>query len=277
MNEYKVQHDQKLLQQRDKKQLDISDVNFAEINRGILLRNLYGVDLNPESVEITKLSLWLKTARSSEPLQNLDKNIKCGNSIVDDPEFAWARAFDWNTEFPFIPKDGGFDVIVGNPPYVRQELIKEIKPYLETKYKVYSGVSDLYVYFFEKALSLLKENGFFAFIVSNKFLRADYGKKLTNYLQQNFTILELIDFGDLQIFDGATTYPCIIIIQKKKPTEKQYVEFLKLKSFDAVADLGMALKKAGQTIKLTPCRRTIPLARHTPSCSHYILGIPPWA
>ena len=217
MSEYKVRHEQKMLEQPDKRQLDISDVNFAEINRSILLHNLFGVDLNPESVEITKLSLWLKTARSSEPLQNLDKNIKCGNSIVDDPEFAGSRAFDWRKEFPDIMKDGGFDVIVGNPPYVRQELIKEIKPYLESKYKVYSGVSDLYVYFFEKAMDLLKENGYFAFIVSSKFLRADYGKKLTKYLQQNFTILELIDFGDLQIFEGATTYPCIITIQKKKP------------------------------------------------------------
>ena len=148
MREYTVRHEQKMFEQPYKRQLDISDVNFAEINKSILLHNLFGVDLNPESVEITKLSLWLKTARSSEPLQNLDKNIKCGNSIVDDPEFAGSRAFDWHKEFPDIMKDGGFDVIVGNPPYVRQELIKEIKPYLESKYKVYSGVSDLYVYFF---------------------------------------------------------------------------------------------------------------------------------
>jgi hypothetical protein len=85
----------------------------------------------------------------------------------------------------------------------------------------YTGVSDLYVYFFEKALELLKENGLFGFIVSSKFLRADYGKKLTQYLQQNFTVLELIDFGDLQIFEGATTCPCIITIQKKKPAAVQ--------------------------------------------------------
>jgi type I restriction-modification system DNA methylase subunit len=250
MKEYKMRQEQKMLDQADKRQLDFSDINLAETNRSILLNNLYGVDLNPESVEITKLSLWLKTARSSEPLQNLDKNIKWGNSIVDDPEFAGARAFNWHKEFPDILKDGGFDVIIGNPPYVRQELIKNIKPYLETKYKVYSGVSDLYVYFFEKALDLLKENGYFAFIVSSKFLRADYGKKLTQYLQQNFTILELIDFGDLQIFEGATTYPCIITIQKKKPADLQSVPFLKLKSLDVVSDLGMALKKDGQTIEI---------------------------
>ena len=250
MKEYKLRQEQRMLEQSDKRQLDFSDVNLAETNRSILLRNLYGVDLNPESVEITKLSLWLKTARSSEPLQNLDKNIKCGNSVVDDPEYAGVRAFDWQKEFPTILSDGGFDVIVGNPPYVRQELIKEIKPYLESKYEVYSGISDLYVYFFEKGLGLLKEKGYFAFIVSSKFLRADYGKKLTQYIQQKFTILELIDFGDLQIFEGATTYPCIITIQKKKPSDLQKVQFLKLKSLDVVADLSMALKKYGQSIEI---------------------------
>jgi hypothetical protein len=201
-------------------------------------------------VEITKLSLWLKTARSSEPLQNLDKNIKCGNSIVDDPQYADGKAFQWEKEFKDIIDDGGFDVIIGNPPYVRQELFKEIKPYLEKKYEVYTGVSDLYVYFFEKALSLLKEGGYFAFIVSNKFIRAEYGKKLTQYLQKNFTLLELIDFGDLQIFEGATTYPCIITIQKKKPADTQKVPLLKLTSLDKVSNLGLELKENSLTIEI---------------------------
>jgi hypothetical protein len=97
MNEYTIRNEQKLLEKTETgiQQLDFSDINLAEPNRSILLNNLFGVDLNQESVEITKLSLWLKTARSSEPLQNLDKNIKCGNSIVDDPSYAGARAFIW--------------------------------------------------------------------------------------------------------------------------------------------------------------------------------------
>ena len=195
MNEYATRNEQKLLEKTGKgiQQLDFSDINLAESNRSILLNNLFGVDLNQESVEITKLSLWLKTARASEPLQNLDRNIKCGNSIVDDPMFAGARAFTWENEFKNILASGGFDVIIGNPPYVRQELIKDIKPYLEKNYHVYTGVSDLYVYFFEKAMSLLKEGGYFAFIVSNKFFPLQgMVQKLTQYLQQNFTILEIL-------------------------------------------------------------------------------------
>jgi hypothetical protein len=106
------------------------------------------------------------------------------------------------------------------------------------------------VYFFEKALSLLKEGGYFAFIVSNKFLRANYGKKLREYLQKNFTILELIDFGDLQIFEGATTYPCIISIQKKKPTSPQQLKYLK-PSFVTTQDLGSLLISNAQEIELS--------------------------
>ena len=252
MNEYKTRNEQKLLEKTSKgiQQLDFSDINLAESNRSILLNNLFGVDLNQESVEITKLSLWLKTARASEPLQNLDRNIKCGNSIVDDPSYAGTRAFHWHDEFKSILDNGGFDVIIGNPPYVRQELIKDIKPYLEKHYQVYTGVSDLYVYFFEKAMSLLKEDGLFAFIVSNKFLRAGYGQKLTQYLQQNFTVLNLIDFGDLQIFEGATTYPCIITMQKKKPADIQKVPLVRLTSLDRVSDLGLEVKENSLTIEI---------------------------
>ncbi|GAC1390131.1 MAG: hypothetical protein NVS4B11_19740 [Ktedonobacteraceae bacterium] len=249
-NEHRMRNEQKLLEKTGVQQLDFSDINLTESNRSILLNNLFGVDLNRESVEITKLSLWLKTARASEPLQDLDRNIKWGNSIVDDPTYALDAAFDWHNEFKAILDSGGFDVVVGNPPYVRQELIKAIKPYLEKNYTVYTGVSDLYVYFFEKALSLLKENGFFAFIVSSGFLRADYGKKLTHYLQQNFTILELIEFGDLQIFEGATTYPVIITIQKKKPEAAQHPSLLKLVSLEAISNLDVEMKRHGSAIEI---------------------------
>ena len=107
-----------------------------------------------------------------------------------------------------------FDLVIGNPPYVRQEKIKSIKPYLEKSYSVYTGVADLYVYFFELGTKLLKENAVLNYIISNKWMKANYGKNTRNHLV-NYYIDELIDFGDTQIFDGATTYPCIIKLKNK--------------------------------------------------------------
>ena len=152
--------------------------------REILLNNIYGVDLNEESVDTTKLSLFLKVCRKGLKLPNLDKNIKCGNSIIDDPEYT-DKPFKWEEEFPEIFVEGGFDVVIGNPPYVRQEKIKDIKPYLKNNYETYTGVADLYIYFFERGLKLLKEGGMFSFICSNKFTKANYGNNLRNYILKN--------------------------------------------------------------------------------------------
>jgi len=114
-----------------------------DLNKTILNNNLYGVDLSPESVEITKLSLWLKTAERGKPLTYLDDNIQVGNSIVHDPQVT-ERAFDWHSAFSQVFAKGGFDVAIGNPPYVRQELLSPIKPYLQQHYESYDGVADLY-------------------------------------------------------------------------------------------------------------------------------------
>jgi type II restriction/modification system DNA methylase subunit YeeA len=245
-DQYKIRYEEKLATVSKDEQFKVFEhYNIAETDRSILLNNLYGVDLNEESTEITKLSLWLKTAKKTEPLQNLDNNIKCGNSLVDNSEFAGNKAFKWGEEFKDIIGQGGFDIVIGNPPYVRQELFSNIKPYLEKSYEVYTGVSDLYVYFFEKGLKLLKEGGYFAFIVSNKFLKAGYGKKLTKYLQMNYKIVEIIDFGDLQIFEGATTYPCIITIKKELPKKIQVCNFLKLENLHNITDLKQEVIKKG--------------------------------
>ncbi|MGB0891586.1 MAG: Eco57I restriction-modification methylase domain-containing protein, partial [Flavobacteriaceae bacterium] len=113
---------------------------FSDIENTILENNIFGVDLNEESVEIAKLSLWLRTAQPRRKLNDLSSNIKCGNSLIDSKTVAGDKAFHWETEFPQVFKKGGFDVIIGNPPYVRQELFKGIKPYLEKNYKCYNSV-----------------------------------------------------------------------------------------------------------------------------------------
>lgn len=209
----------------------------------ILLNNIYGVDIDHQAVEVTKLSLLLKVLEGEDEetiqrqlslfqqraLPDLGNNIKCGNSLIgsdfyegqqinlfDDEELYRINAFDWEDEFPDIIKSGGFDAVIGNPPYVRQESLKDSKAYFEKRFSVYHGVADLYTYFIEKGVSLLKQGGFFSYIVANKWFRANYGKPLRHWMKQQ-NIVEIIDFGDLPVFKQATTYPCIIVIQKKAP------------------------------------------------------------
>nr|WP_199291492.1 MULTISPECIES: DNA methyltransferase [unclassified Limnothrix] len=184
-----------------------------DLNKAILNQNLYGVDLSSESVEITKLSLWLQTAEKGQALTNLDDNIKAGNSIVADRAVD-PRAFDWERAFPEVMADGGFDVVLGNPPYVRQELLSPFKPYLQTHYACYDGVADLYVYFYERGVKLLKPGGMLSYIVTNKWLRSGYGEPLRKFFAEQTIFEQIIDFGHAPIFRDADTFPCIIVLQK---------------------------------------------------------------
>ncbi len=133
------------------------------------------------------------------------------------------NAFEWRFEFPEVlnPEGDfvGFDVVIGNPPYIRQEEFSGLKPYLQGRFKTFSGTADLYVYFVELGMTLLKKSGEFVFIIPNKWMRAGYGKGLRNYVK-SFKIHELLDFGDLQVFEEATTYPLIVGLGKRNPSEK---------------------------------------------------------
>ncbi len=185
----------------------------ADADVEIITRNLYGVDVNAESVEITKLSLWLKTAKKGRQLESLDETICWGNSLIEDSDFH-RHAFEWKSAFPEIVAAGGFDVVIGNPPYVRMELIKPFKPYLEKRYEVVADRADLYAYFFELGVRLLRPGGRLGYISSSTFFRTAAGKPLRRYLTDKAEIESVVDFGDLQIFQGVTTYPAIVTLRR---------------------------------------------------------------
>lgn len=215
----------RLFEERGKIQMALSDIDLE-----ILENNIYGVDINEESVEIAKLSLWLHTARPGRKLSDLSENIKCGNSLIDDPAVAHEKAFDWKKEFPevFGPDDPrrGFDVIIGNPPYVDASELKktyssEEYDFLKKNYDTAKGTVDLYIYFFENGLNLLRQNGLLSFITPNRYLSASYGKALREYILMKKTFYQLVDYSDKKVFQDASTYPVITFIKNGK--EKQDV------------------------------------------------------
>lgn len=195
-----------------------SSIVFQGIENSILENNLYGVDINEESVEIAQLALWLRTAKPRRKLNTLNKNIKCGNSLISDPIVAGDKAFDWQKEFPQVFEKGGFDVVIGNPPFVNANELKknysdEEYNYLKNHYSTAKGTVDLYVYFFEKGLNLLKPNGILAYITPNRYLSASYGTALRQHIIRNYSFYQLIDYSDKRVFEDASTYPVITMLQ----------------------------------------------------------------
>ena len=190
------------------------ELNFTEIENTILENNLYGVDINEESVEIAKLSLWLHTAKKNRKLTTLNGKIKCGNSLIDDPSVAGEKVFKWEEEFPEVFAKGGFDVVIGNPPYLRIQGIQENKDkdaiFYEQNYKSAIGRYDLYVLFMEKSFSLIKENGIVSFILPHKFLNAEFGQGIRQFIYDNKALKSILHFGASQVFADATVYTCII-------------------------------------------------------------------
>jgi hypothetical protein len=221
----------------------------------ILLDHVYGVDIDPQAVEVTKLSLLLKllegeTHQTLEPqlallpqriLPDLNRNIRCGNSLIGpefydgqmallDAEEAYrVNVFDWRAAFPAVFAQGGFDGIVGNPPYVRIQAMKEWAPLQVEYYKqrfraAGKGNYDLYVVFVEKALELLNAAGRLGFILPHKFFNAQYGAPLRQVIAAGQHLEEIVHFGDQQVFAGVTTYTCLLFLSKAVQAEFRFVE-----------------------------------------------------
>ncbi len=186
----------------------------------ILQHNLYGVDLNAEAIEICRLSLWIKTAARGKQLTSLDHTIRVGNSVVSDPA-VHPRAFDWQAAFPEVFANGGFDVVVGNPPYVRQEWLGPIKPYLQANYRSFHGMADLYVYFYELGCNVLRPGGRLSYVVTNKWMKAGYGEPLRRFFAESAWTESVVDFGHAkQIFEDADVFPSIIVVRKPNKEPK---------------------------------------------------------
>ena len=168
---------------------------------------------------------------------------------------AWAhpkggvQGFDWAVAFAEVFADGGFDLVVANPPYVRMELFKEIKPVLKANFpEVHSERADLYIYFYGRAVQMLKTGGMLVFISSNKWLRSGYGANLRQYLAQRTAISNITDFGDLPVFQNAVAYPMILVAQKDVPATQE-VRFTEVKSLEApYPEVLVVIQEQGQSL-----------------------------
>jgi hypothetical protein len=214
-------------------QAELLDMDL--VVKSILSQNIYGVDINSESVEIARLALWMHTATPGKPLTSLDDNILCGNSLVG-PDFYEKRqlelfsdeqkervnVFDWQETFADVFGKGGFDCVIGNPPYVKLQNFRRVESdvaeYLAGARRadgtpVYAstqaGNFDLYLPFIEKGVSLLRPEGYMGYIAPNVWMVNEYGAPLRNWLKASRRLDRWVDFKSFQVFAEATTYTAL--------------------------------------------------------------------
>ena len=208
----------------------------------ILTTHIFGVDIDPQAVEVSKLSLLLKTLEGEDDasltrqymlvhlkraLPNLADNIKCGNSLIgpdyftgrlipDLHEMKRVNPFDWKQGFPDAMKGGGFDCVIGNPPYVRiQTLSPNEVEYLSSNYQTTKGNYDIYCPFLEKAVEILTPRGIASYILPHRFFKTDYGKGLRSFLSGERNVVQIIDFDGFMVFPEASINTCIIVLSRK--------------------------------------------------------------
>lgn len=225
------------------------------VRKQILINNIFGVDIDSNAVEVAKLSLLLKSFEDSfnvneygqgsllneKILPSLDNNIKCGNSLIgndfyeshldlDDATLYKINCFDWNSKFRDIMKTGGFDVVIGNPPYVKIQTMMESSPLsVETLKQTYksasSGNIDIYLCFVEKAFELLKPTGEMGYILPHKFFKVDMGENLREIISNKKALKKVVYFGENQIFDNATTYTCLLFLSNEEQNNFKLLRF----------------------------------------------------
>jgi len=220
--------------QDNQRKLNLDKHGFYSFKTEILKNNLYGVDLDNKAVEITKLNLLLKAAEKNRKLpEELDLHIRKGNSLIDDESVSTKDYFKWGGDF----QEGSFDVVIGNPPYIRPEnVVREEREYYisSKKYEKLFGRFDMYVLFIEKALKLLKEDGYLSFIVPYSFLNQNYSKKLREWILKEFRIINIIDLSQVKVFEQAEVSTCVFVIQKSKPELNHNLKVLKPQSLDSI-------------------------------------------
>ena len=193
-----------------------SSLVFQDVENSILENNLFGVDINEESVEIAQLALWLRTAKPHRKLNTLSENIKCGNSLISDPTIAGEKAFNWQEQFPKVFEKGGFDVVIGNPPYIPTERIASAdKSYYEEEYQSAYGRINVYPLFYERGLTLLKDNGLLGYITPYTLMKNQYYVEARRFILDNCTLLCLADFSGFPVFEDAAVDSIILILQKQ--------------------------------------------------------------
>ncbi len=202
-------------------------LQFPDIENTILENNIYGVDLNEESVEIAKLSLWLRTAQPRRKLNDLSSNIKCGNSLIDSKAVAGDKAFNWQEQFPKVFEKGGFDVIIGNPPY-GAELDVKSSVFIENNFKSFEYQVNTYVVFYEKGIDLLNDSGVLGFITPATFTYQHYFKKIRSIINE-YSILNFVKYY-YEVFDDADIGDGITLIISKEKNTKSNISVLKCKN-----------------------------------------------
>ncbi|MDP2234815.1 MAG: TaqI-like C-terminal specificity domain-containing protein [Bacteroidales bacterium] len=215
-------------------EISLNDLKVKKLKR--LSGELFQLTNQQQLFEMSKKENAVWNAK----VENLTKETRKLEAEIEEIKAnkIFENAFEWRFEFPEVLNDDGdfvgFDVVIGNPPYIRQEEFSGIKLYLQGQFNVFAGTADLYVYFVELAMRLLRNEGNFIFIIPNKWMRANYGKNLRNFVKK-YQIERILDFGDLPVFEEATTYPSII--QLKKATAKEQFVATNIQTLDFPAGL----------------------------------------